>query len=159
MYNLFVTRYQVRVWVQILNQGSMTLPIHISASFLPFILPKKSGFASSTLKLPFRCRSPPVSDKGSTHHCLLEACSSIQHIFYCVVSSPPGCSESTPVLQHFCLAISLIFKILYLMRVRIIGFFTSAGCPLSCAEWFEQGITKTSSKNCLLSKFHLMFCF
>lgn len=158
MYNLFVARYWVHVWVQILSQDSMTLTIHIRPNFLPFVLPKKLGFAWSTLKLPFGCIFPPLLDEGTTHHCLLEACSSVQCIYDCLSLPSLGAQK-----VHWCCSISALQYHIYsksdTWRVRIIGFFTNAGCPFSCAEWFEQGIAKTASRNCLHSKFCLVFCF
>lgn len=67
LYNLLLARYWAHVWVQILNQGSVRLPMHIGATFLQLIILKKLGFAWSTLKLPFNCFIPSLLDEETTH--------------------------------------------------------------------------------------------
>lgn len=65
--NLSLTRCEVHVWVQVRNQDTGRLPMHIRTTFLPFILLKKLDFAWSTLKLPFNCLIPSFLDEETTH--------------------------------------------------------------------------------------------
>lgn len=69
--NLLLARYWVHVWVRMLNQDSVRLPMHVRVTFLPFILLKKLDFAWSTLKLPFNCFI--LSPWWGVYSCLLEA--------------------------------------------------------------------------------------